>query len=471
MKKLTSIILVFLFGILGISAQEWIGIDGHKHVKIQEKLVSSSDNEIVVDVKVGGFYQEMVMTQYGKQVIISADDMASMLETGAPDLPFYPIPIIVGDKAEMTASVVDSKYVDIENVEVAPSKGNFSREINPDDVPYVYGDMYQKDAFYPSQQVILEKPYIIRDFRGQNIQVYPYSYNPVTKRLRVYTDLTISVKKISENGVNPKVSVRRNNSITSEFDASYKRRFLNYKNDSREFLIDEGEMLVVCADEYMTTLQTLVDWKNISGRPTKIIASSVTGKDEELRQYLINYYKNNPNLTYVLLVGESIDIPAHSMNGGRSDNYYGMLEGDDCYEEVFVGRLSVIDDEDARNQVNKIIYYERDIDETATWLSKGAGVAAKEGTGHFSEYDYEHMNFIRDTLLNYTYTDISQHYDKVNDPTVDDLVNRFNEGVGIVNYCNHGTATSWTVTGFSNDNIHQLKNDYKLPQIGGARYQ
>lgn len=465
MKKLTSIILVFLFGILGISAQEWIGIDGHEPVKIQEKLVSSSDNEIVVDVKVGGFYQEIVMTQYGKQVIISADDMASMLETGAPDLPFYPVPIIIGDKAEMTASVVNSKYVDIENVEVAPSKGNFSREINPDDVPYVYGDMYQKDAFYPSQQVILEKPYIIRDFRGQNIQVYPYSYNPITKTLRVYTDLTISVKKISENGVNPKVSVRRNNSITSEFDASYKRRFLNYKNDSREFLIDEGEMLVVCTDEYMTTLQTLVDWKNISGRPTKIIASSVTGKDEELRQYLINYYKNNPNLTYVLLVGESIDIPAHSMNGGRSDNYYGMLEGDDCYEEVFVGRLSVIDDEDARNQVNKIIYYERDIDETATWLSKGAGVAAKEGTGHFSEYDYEHMNFIRDTLLNYTYTDISQHYDKVNDPTVDDLVNRFNEGVGIVNYCNHGTATSWTVTGFSNDNIHQLKNDYKLPFI------
>ena len=103
--------------------------------------------------------------------------MAQMLEAGAPDLPLYAIPIIIGDKAEMKASVNKSKYVDFENIEVAPSKGNFSRKINPDDVPYVYGDMYQKDELFPSQPMSLEKPYIIRDFRGQNLMVYPYAYN------------------------------------------------------------------------------------------------------------------------------------------------------------------------------------------------------------------------------------------------------------------------------------------------------
>ena len=75
------------------------------------------------------------------------------------------------------------------------------------------------------------------------------------------------------------------------------------------------------------------------------------------------------------------------------------------------------------------------------------------------------MDYIRDTLLNYTYTNVSRYYDKVNDPTVDDLINRFNEGVGIINYCNHGTEISWVVTGFNTENIHQLTNDYKLPFI------
>ena len=464
MKKILLILVIFLFNV-GVYAQKWIGINNDTPKKIQECLVSASEEEIIVDVKVDGFFKEKVMTSRGNQVIISGEDMASMLVAGAPDLPLYPISMVIGDKAEMSVSVLNSKYVDFENIEVAPSKGNFGRNINPDDVPYVYGDVYQQDAFYPSQQVSLEKPYIIRDLRGQNMLVYPYAYNPVTKTLRVYTELCISVKKISENGINQKVSYRKNNVITSEFDASYKRRFINYENRSRGFMIDEGEMLVVYADKYEQAIQPLVDWKNISGRPTTIVASSVTGKDEQLRSYLAEYYRNNPKLTYVLLVGEHADIPSHEMNEGRSDNYFGMLEGDDYYEEVFVGRISVKNEKDLENQINKVIYYERDIDESATWLSNSAGVAAKEGTGHFNEYDYVHMDFIRDTLLNYTYTNISQHYDKVNDPTVTDLINRFNEGVGLINYCNHGTATSWIVTGFNNENIHQLTNDYKLPFI------
>ena len=465
MKKLTLILVIFLFNVIGINAQEWIGVNGSSPMKIQECLVSSSEEEIIVDVKVNGFFKEEVMTSRGNQMIISGENMASMLVAGAPDLPLYPISMIVGDRSEMSASVIDSKYVDFENIEVAPSKGNFSRDINPDDVPYVYDGVYQQNTFYPAQQVRLEKPYIIRDLRGQNLLVYPYAYNPVTKILRVYTELRISVKKVGDNGVNQKVSYRKNNVITSEFDASYKRRFINYENKSRGFMVDEGEMLIICADKYMQAVQPLVDWKNISGRPTTMLASSVTGKDENLRNYLIEYYKNNPKLTYVLLVGEYADIPAHEMEEGRSDNYFGMLEGDDCYEEVFVGRLSVKNINDAENQVNKIIYYERDIDENATWLSNGAGIAAKEGTGHFGEYDYVHMDFIRDTLLNYTYTNISQHYDKVNSPTVNDLINRFNEGVGVINYCNHGTVTSWLVTEFNNDHIKQLTNDYKLPFI------
>lgn len=466
MKRLALILSVLLCNVIGVNAQEWVGINGAAPVKIQERLVSSSEDEIVVAVKVGGYMQEKVMTPRGEQLVISGDGMAPMLETGAPDLPLFSIPIIIGDKAEMNVSVIKSKYVDFENMEVAPSKGNFSRKINPNDVPYVYGEMYQKDEFYPLQQGALEKPYIFRDYRGQNLMVYPYAYNPITKTLRVYTELTFSVKKVGDNGMNHKVSSRRNEVITSVFDASYEGRFINYKNDSRGFVVDEGEMLIVCTDQYIQDIQTLVDWKNISGRPTSVVATSVTGKDEDLRKYLIEYYKKNPKLTYVLLVGEYYDIPSHVMGDGFSDNYFGLLEGDDCYEEVLVGRLSVKNVKDLKNQINKVIYYERDIDETATWLSNGVGIAAKEGTsGHFGESDDKHMDFIRDTLLNYTYTNVSRFYEKVNSPTVTDLINKFNEGVGIINYCNHGFIDSWKVTGFKNDDIHNLTNDYKLPFI------
>ena len=76
--------------------------------------------------------------------------------------------------AEMNVSVVKSTYTDYENIEIAPSKGNFSRQIDPETMPYTYGSMYNQNAFYPAAQAYLETPYIIRDFRGQNIMVRPF---------------------------------------------------------------------------------------------------------------------------------------------------------------------------------------------------------------------------------------------------------------------------------------------------------
>ena len=467
MRKLLLSLALFLFASAFGFAQEWVGVNRSTPVRIQESLVSSSEDEIVIDVKVGGFYSETVKTPQGEQILVSGEGMAEMLIKGAPNLPMYPISMIIGDRAEMKVSVIKSNYVDFENIEVAPSKGNFSRQINPNDVEYVYGEMYQQDAFYPSQQAVLESPYILRDFRGQNVMVYPYAYNPVTKTLRVYTDLRLSVKKVSDNGENQKVTRRSNVvSLNSERAASYERRFINYNNQSKyEFLVDEGEMLIVCVDQYMDALQDLVNWKNISGRPTSMVAVSETGTQDQLKTYIQNYYAENPDLAYILLVGEHNNLPGKQMTGGRSDNFYGMLDGDDYYEEVFVGRLSVNSVEDAAHQVSKIIHYERDIDETATWITRAVGIGADEGAGHYGEPDYVHMNYIRDTLMHYTYTEMSQHYNYVNNPTAANMRADFNQGASIANYCNHGSPDSWAVADFSNADVHQLTNDNKLPFI------
>ena len=468
MKKLFLFVTMFLIASTLGYAQEWVGVDKSTPVKIQETLVSSSEEEIIVDVKVGGFFQTSVETPNGKQVVISADNMAAMLTKGAPELPMYPISMIIGDRAEMEVSIVKSNYTDFENIEVAPSKGNFSRQINPADVEFVYGEMYEQDAFYPASQATLDNPYILRDFRAQNLMVYPYAYNPVTKTLRVYTDLRISVKKVSDNGENQKVSRRSDEiKLNVESKAAYERRFINFANQSKyDFLVDEGEMLIICVDEYMDAIQPLVEWKNISGRPTTMVGVSETGTNDAMKTYVQNYYNEHPNFTYLLLVGEYNNLPPYTMSYSvKSDNYYGMLEGDDYYEEILVGRLSVVSSQDATNQVNKILYYEKEIDETATWLSRAVGVAADEGSGHYGEPDYVHMDYIRDTLMHYTITEMSQHYAYVNNPTASNMIADFNIGASVTNYTNHGSPDGWAVANFSNTHVHQLTNDQKLSFI------
>jgi hypothetical protein len=470
-KSLVLTVLFLVFSFMGF-AQEWHGITSDTPSQMKKTLISSTENEIVVEVSLGGFYTHNVRTPDGKQVIVSVDKMASMLEAGAPDLPMQDIPVIIGDMAEMEVSVVKSNYVDFENVVVAPSKGNFSRQINPEDVPYTYGAMYQQDAFWPSTQAYLEAPYILRDFRGQNIMVRPFAYNPVTKTLRVYTNMTIAMTKVSDNGANQKAA-RKSNVIKMdpEQKAQYDRRFINFGETSAKYPFDEdfGEMLIICTDAYMSNLQPLVEWKNQSGRPTTLVSLTEAGGNNasNIKSYISNFY-NDPshNLEFIMLVGEYNDLTPYVISSDkRSDNWFGKLEGTDDYLEAMVGRLSVANAADADVQVNKIIYYERDVQAGAAWGSKGMGIGAiGAGSGHYGEDDYQHIDYIRDSLMHYTYTQVTEHH-QGGDASVSTISGTVNDGISIINYCNHGSVTSWGVANYSTSDVAALTNDGMLPVV------
>jgi len=159
------------------------------------------------------------------------------------------------------------------------------------------------------------------------------------------------------------------------------------------------------------------------------------------------------------------------MSGGYSDYFYGYLVGSDSYNELFVGRFSAESVADVETQVQRTIEYERDIDETATWLDYGIGLARNEGSGqgHYGENDYEHMDFIRDSLLNFTYSTVYREYDGnvpgVPNTTATQISQRINGGATIINFCNHGHMTGWSVGGYSSSHVNQLTNVGKLPFI------
>ena len=455
-------------------AQQWNGIGKNAPASPEVTLVSSSEQQVVVDFSLGGFNLTRVETPNGTQQIVSVPKMASMLEAGAPDLPQFPVPAIIGDMAEMEVRIVKSAFNDYENIEIAPSKGNFSRQIDPETVPYTYGAMYSQNAFYPADQAYLEMPYIIRDFRGQNIMVRPFAYNPVTKTLRVYHHMTIEMRKVSDNGINQKMTHKASAKVSAEMQAAYAHRFINYQQSSAKytFVEDCGEMLVICPDQYIDAMQPFVNWKNQSGRPTTMVSVTEAGgnNDTQIKNYINSIYTDpERNLVYVLLVGDYADLTPHSMSGGRSDNWFGQLEGNDNYLELLTGRFSVQSVNDVNTQVEKVLYYERDMKDEVTWVNQGIGIGANEGSGqgHMGgEADYVHINYIRDTLMHYTYENVTQQYSGVGGGTSASAISAdFNAGKSICNYCNHGSQQSWAVANFSNSNVNALVNDDKWPYI------
>ncbi len=447
--------------------QRWTALSSDKPAQPQVKLISSSEEQIVVNFSLSGFYTNRVETPNGIQNVISVPKMAANLIAGTPDLPQFPIPAIIGDRAEMQVSVIDAQYTDF-NLEVVPSKGNISRQVNPDEVPYTYGAMYSQNAFYPAAQAYLEAPYISRDFRGQNIMVTPFAYNPMTKTLRVYTNMTIAMNKVSDNGENQKAARKSNNiKVDPEMKQAYSRRFINFGQTRYTFTEDRGNMLVICPEQYMEAMQPLVDWKNQSGRPCTMISVTEAGGNNanNIKAYIQDMYDKD-GVEFILLVGDYADITPHSMNGGCSDNWLAMLDGNDYYLEAFVGRFSVESVQDVETHVNKVLYYERDMPESVTWNDKGLGIGyIGAGSGHYGEDDYQHIDKIRDTLEHYTYEHVTELHGGGGGASASSISNAINEGVTIINYCNHGSETSWGVANYSTSNVNQLTNDSMLPFV------
>ena len=448
MKKFHSIFgIVFLFiSAFSLNAQEISPIS----------MISSSNTSLTIKFESPGFEFIEVETPRGINIVPLMQGASSILIEGTPDLPKYTCSYIIPDGLNASIQILKSSYTDY-NFDVAPSKGNLTRNISPSKVSYSYGKQYEKDAFFPSVIYDAQPPHIVRDFNGQALWIYPMQYNPVTKVLRVYDSLELDIQFQS--------SIVYPSSMDSQFEMIYEDLFINYDVSQKSSLDNEdGGMLIIADYQFVDQMADFMAWKSQKGISNEIVdIASIGNNQEALKTYIEEYYHSH-NLTYVLFVGDHQHIPAYSASSGYSDNYYGYIEGDDSYPEVFVGRFSAENQNQVTTQVNRVIQYEQSpvISEA---YSNSVGVGSSEGPGDDGEYDYQHLRNIRSGLLDYTYTSGYELYDGSQggedadgNPNASDLQVLLQEGMGLINYTGHGSSLSCSSSGYSSSDVNQLTN-------------
>jgi hypothetical protein len=449
-------------------------IFNHSFAQNRIDLISGSPDEIILNIEIGDWDLNKVDAPRGTSYLLTSYGAKAILEKGAPDLPKLVRSIIIPDFALMAVEVTPVKFIDFENVEIAPSKGHFLRNQNPDSIPYIYGEWYSSDAFFPGKLAALNQPYILRDFRGQALDIFPFQYNAVTKLLRIYTELTVKIYSTGKTGENILHKNRKADHITREFQEIYSKHFINYNENLRYTPLDEeGSMLIICYDDFMSAMEPFVEWKNTIGLSTEIVAlTSIGSTPATIKSYISNYY-NTSNLVYVLFVGDAEQIPPYTAGliEGYSDNAYGYLAGSDRYQEVFMGRFSAQNIAQVQTQVQRSIEYEQAHNFSNGWLHHGLGIARNEGAGggHNGEADYVHMDLIRDKLLTYNYDVVYREYDGnvpgLTNTTAALISQRINDGVSVINFCNHGSVTGWSVANYNYTHVNALSNAGKLPFI------
>lgn len=462
-----NIIAVVFFIVGNLFSRDWVEVNSPSPSEPAVVVLSNTQEAVKLSFELSGYFSEKTIG--GIKITIPGG--VPILEKGSPELPIITRSIQIPDLAKMELKVLSSNFIDILVQDIAPSKGNLTRDINIQNVPYEKGIQYQEDSFFPNKISRMRDPYIIRTERGQTVVFQPIQYNPVRNILRVYTNITLEISQVGISSVNPLVRYPNRNSGVREMEEIYKQHFINYASTTNRYepLDEDGSMLIICYEPFIDAMQPFIDWKTRKGQRTELVSLSDIGDNADaIKSYVEEYYYEY-GLNFLLLVGDIAQIPSPRFSEGAgsnspSDTYYGFIPTGDYYPDVFVGRFSAENIGHVTTMVNRTIEYERYPDLDGTWYKEAAGFASDQGPGDDGEYDDEHMDIIRQKLLDYTYVEVDQVYDPSG--SVADGEVAINEGLSVINYTGHGSSNSWgNGCPMNNTNVNSLTNSGMFPWI------
>lgn len=442
--------------------------------EVNVTVLKSTDNSVIVKFDIKDFKKSPVMIDNLPFYKIGLKGEATSSGAGEPELPKISRNIIIPTGCDMKIRVLSSKYRDFENTPVSPSKGVVLRDVEPDSIPYKFGQAYHNNTWFPENLVSLGQPFVLREYSGVGIELNAFSYNPLKKVLRVYESVTVEVYNDGTNLPEGFTSKQRHSRYSnSDFETIYNNTFINYSSESSasqtRSVSEKGSMLIIVYDDFYDAMLPFVQWKKQTGIPVSMIKRSGVspGNNEtEIKNFVKNYYNDHSDLCYLLLVGDIAQVTSPMTKSNTdvntvlypSDIIYGKVAGNDTYPDLLVGRFSAESVADVQTQVERTISYESYVT-TDNYYSKTLGIASDEAGGF--ESDREHITSINNSLLSFTYT----YADKVDNKYISDVTNILNSGRGFINYCGHGVKTGWTTTKFSNTNITGLSNTGKYPFI------
>lgn len=324
----------------------------------------------------------------------------------------------------------------------------------------------------PEETVRVGKPYWLRDIRGVDIACDPVRAKD--GELLVADSISISlIMQYSTDAIAGGAPKRLN----PYWVDVYRQHFLNFSH-RYEDLAENGSLAVICPPAsydpetglFQDLIQPWVDWKNQQGIPTTVYPIAQAGCTfEDIQAAIRAIYASDPQLTFVQLVGDYAQVPCKVEtlygNTGGMDAYYTLLQGDDNYPDIFVGRFSAETPAELYTQVARSVAYEKGITSGA-WLNRAAGVCSSNPPipGDDDEHNWEHLDNIRALLLDYGYASVDRVYANEGADT-QDLTDCLNAGRSLVNYCGEGYPDHWVQPDFGIDDAANLTNTDMLPFV------
>ncbi|HLO91407.1 MAG TPA: C25 family cysteine peptidase [Lentimicrobium sp.] len=473
MKQLLFIILS-LFLSFQVSSQETITYSLNNNLSSGTSInVGNIENTISVDIQLGSFNILPVQVNGNNAFRIRLDEGVNITGKGQPDIQYLSVSIAIPNTGKTVPIINTADYKDYPAFEIAPSAGDPGVYFNTSEVVYD-NEIYSSNSFFPKELVVANDPYIYGGTRGQALHFFPVQYNPVTKVLRIYSHINITVTSINEPGVNELVAFSPAMGILDNMSAAHFSNNQDKGSSGRYMSIEEqGKMLIIAHPSFIESMKPFVEWKNQKGIQCEMVDVSTLGNANQIKQFISDYYYKN-GLTYLLLVGDEKYVATNNAEKGASDNMYAYIAGNDHYPEIMVGRFSCETVRECDIMVQRSLNYEKNPAGGQSY-NNFLGIGSGSGPGDDDELDFQHIRNIGKTIKNSVFSTITEMYDgsqgdadKDGNPTSSMVADAINGGQSCIMYIGHGTVNNWITSGFSSTDAEKLKNTETYPFIWSA---
>ena len=451
---------------------------------------------------------------------ISISAIAIPNDAGHPNLPTESRMMAIPQGATATLNVVSFETEILHNVNIAPALRIQSENEEPD-MNYVKDmNIYGKDAFYPAEPFAMGSSYI-RGVEAVTVAITPFQYNPVTKELKVFTNIELSVNFEGGNGHFGEDRLRSpywDPILAAELMNYDQLPVIDYAARMQEWLRggEEGAEYVIITpnnDAWAEYANQLRDYRQRQGIITKVfrLDEMPANSTQQMKAWFHNAYNTwEIAPVAVCLLGDHGSnmgqyIPAetvnHPSNGSCiTDNRYADVVGNDNLPDMVFSRLIAQDANELPVFVGKQIEYEytnpnmdpdfysRPITALGWQTERWFQLCSEIFGGYMRNlgYDTNRINCIysgqpgniwssnqnTNMIINYFGPNGTGYIPQTPSElggwtggTPEQVVQAVNQGAFWLQHRDHGLETGWGEPAVRNSHVNQMNNVGKLPFV------
>jgi len=367
----------------------------------------------------------------------------------------------------------ESIILNLDNIKIIPSQPSLSKSQERESIEFEYNNItYENNQFINKNIIEIINKGKMREVEIANVNINPINYNPVTNELIIYTNIEFNI--YFENANYRETIELKHKYASPYFEAIFQNALINYSSPyttltrENDFIEDNVTYVIVANSIFEGYLDEFISWKNKKGYNVVLAYTNEIGSSaNDIKSFIEDQYNNSNPASFVLLVGDTEQIPASYSSGGHvSDLDYSDFTNDNI-PDVLCGRFSAQTPNQLLTQIEKTLEYEQYTMPDPSFLNDvimisgvDASFAPTYGNGQINygnEYYFNNSNSINSTTFLYPESGSS----------ASQILNSANQGASYINYTAHGYEQGWADPAFDNDDANAMSNNHKYPTMVG----